>query len=110
MIHASLFSILTSSHCETKSCMPHSAPFFAAIGNSFESGEDSASFYITSLIYKIGMITSCILFVYLLGWFVQLITGKEIVVEQEVVIVEEVTRAQVEAEERAKSKKAGKAE
>ena len=33
------------------------ANFFLAIGNSFEEGEDSTSFYLTSLLYKIGIIT-----------------------------------------------------
>lgn len=77
------------------------ASFFTAIGNSFENGEESTSFYLTSLVYKIGIITISILSVYLLGWFMSLLTGNEIIVEQEVVIREEVTRAQVEAEERA---------
>ena len=77
------------------------ASFFTAIGNSFENGEDSTGFYLTSLVYKIGIITISILGVYLLGWFMSLLTGNEIIVEQEVVIREEVTRAQVEAEERA---------
>lgn len=88
------------------------APFFVAIGTSFEKGEDSASFYLTSLLYKIGLISSSIIGVYLLGWIMRMITGEEILVEQEVVIVEEVTRSQVEAEERAareKSKKEGDA-
>ena len=80
------------------------ASFFTAIGNSFENGEDSTGFYLTSLVYKIGIITISILGVYLLGWFMSLLTGNEIIVEQEVVIREEVTRAQVEAEERAKAK------
>lgn len=75
--------------------------FFLAIGDSFEEGEDSTSFYIASLLYKIGLITSSIAFVYVLGWIMRMVTGEEIVVEQEVVIVEEVTRSQVEAEERA---------
>ena len=75
--------------------------FFLAIGNSFEEGEDSTSFYLTSLLYKIGIITGGIFFVYILGWIMRMITGDEIVMEQEVVIREEVTRAQVEAEERA---------
>ena len=77
------------------------ANFFLAIGNSFEDGEDSTSFYLTSLLYKIGIITGGIFFVYILGWIMRMITGDEIVMEQEVVIREEVTRAQVEAEERA---------
>ncbi|KAL7535960.1 hypothetical protein ACHAXR_006830 [Thalassiosira sp. AJA248-18] len=77
------------------------ASFFEAIGNSFEEGEDSTSFYLTSLLYKIGLITSSIIFVYILGWIMRMITGEEIVVEQEVVIVEEVTRSQVQAEQRA---------
>lgn len=80
------------------------ASFFTAIGNSFENGEESTGFYLTSLVYKIGVITISILAVYLLGWFMSLLTGNEIIVEQEVVIREEVTRAQVEAEERAKAK------
>ena len=80
------------------------ASFFTAIGNSFENGEESTGFYLTSLVYKIGIITISILGVYLLGWFMSLLTGNEIIVEQEVVIREEVTRAQVEAEERAKAK------
>ena len=80
------------------------ASFFTAIGNSFENGEESTGFYLTSLVYKIGIITISILSVYLLGWFMSLLTGNEIIVEQEVVIREEVTRAQVEAEERAKAK------
>ena len=80
------------------------ASFFTAIGNSFENGEESTGFYLTSLVYKIGIITISILCVYLLGWFMSLLTGNEIIVEQEVVIREEVTRAQVEAEERAKAK------
>ena len=80
------------------------ASFFTAIGNSFENGEQSTSFFLTSLVYKIGIITISILGVYLLGWFMSLLTGNEIIVEQEVVIREEVTRAQVEAEERAKAK------
>ena len=77
------------------------ANFFLAIGNSFEEGEDSTSFFLTSLLYKIGIITGGIFFVYILGWIMRMITGDEIVMEQEVVIREEVTRAQVEAEERA---------
>mmetsp|Transcript_50686 Transcript_50686/g.108005 ORF Transcript_50686/g.108005 Transcript_50686/m.108005 type:complete len:161 (+) Transcript_50686:150-632(+) len=84
------------------------ASFFEAIGNSFEEGETSTSFYLTSLLYKIGLITSSIIFVYMLGWIVRMITGEEIVVEQEVVIVEEVTRSQVEAEERAARKNSNK--
>ena len=80
------------------------ASFFTAIGNSFENGEESTGFYLTSLVYKIGIITISILGVYLLGWFMSLLTGNEIIVEHEVVIREEVTRAQVEAEERAKAK------
>lgn len=81
------------------------APFFEAIGNSFEEGETSTSFYLTSLLYKIGLITASIIFVYMLGWIMRMITGEEIVLEQEVVIVEEVTRSQVEAEERAAREK-----
>ena len=77
------------------------ANFFLAIGNSFENGEDSTSSYLTSLLYKMGIITGGIFFVYILGWIMRMITGDEIVMEQEVVIREEVTRAQVEAEERA---------
>mmetsp|Transcript_14422 Transcript_14422/g.26049 ORF Transcript_14422/g.26049 Transcript_14422/m.26049 type:complete len:140 (-) Transcript_14422:131-550(-) len=77
------------------------APFFVAIGNSFEEGESSTSFYLVSLLYKIGIITSGILSVYLIGMIMKMISGEEIVIEQEVVIVEEVTRSQVEAEERA---------
>mmetsp|Transcript_20169 Transcript_20169/g.43816 ORF Transcript_20169/g.43816 Transcript_20169/m.43816 type:complete len:153 (-) Transcript_20169:121-579(-) len=76
------------------------APFFLAIGNSFEEGEDSNSFYLTSLLYKIGIITSSIISVYMVGWMMRMITGDEIVVEREVVIVEEVTRSQVKAEKR----------
>mmetsp|Transcript_7421 Transcript_7421/g.13069 ORF Transcript_7421/g.13069 Transcript_7421/m.13069 type:complete len:141 (-) Transcript_7421:794-1216(-) len=84
------------------------ASFFEAIGNSFEEGEDSTSFYLTSLVYKIGMIASSILFVYMIGWILRMITGDEIVVEQEVVIVEEITRSQLEAEERAAKRKSKK--
>ena len=43
--------------------------------------------------------------VYLLGWFMRLLTGDEIILDEEVVIVEKVTKSQVEAEERAKAKK-----
>ena len=77
------------------------ANFFQAIGESFEEGEDSTSFYLTGILYKIGVITASILSVYVLGWIVRQITGDEIIVEQEVVIVEEVTRSQVESEGRA---------
>ena len=76
------------------------ANFFQAIGESFEEGEDSTSFYLTGILYKIGVITASILSVYVLGWIVRQITGDEIIVEQEVVIVEEVTRSQVESEGR----------
>mmetsp|Transcript_7216 Transcript_7216/g.15603 ORF Transcript_7216/g.15603 Transcript_7216/m.15603 type:complete len:140 (+) Transcript_7216:241-660(+) len=77
------------------------APFFGAIGNSFKEGESSTSFYLASLLYKIGIITSGILSVYIIGMVMKMVVGEEIVIEQEVVIVEEVTRSQVEAEERA---------
>ena len=77
------------------------ANFFQAIGESFAEGEDSTSFYLTGILYKIGVITASTLSVYVLGWIVRQITGDEIVVEQEVVIVEEITRSQVESEERA---------
>lgn len=77
------------------------APFFLAIARSFEGGEGSTSWFLTSLLYKIAMITACVAFVYLLGWIMRQITGDEIVIEKEVRIVEEVTRSQVEAEERA---------
>ena len=83
----------------------HIASFFTAIGNSFEKGEDSTSFYITSLVYKIGIISASIIAVYLIGWFTRLLTGDEIILDEEVVIVEKVTKSQVEAEERAKAKK-----
>ena len=83
----------------------HIASFFTAIGNSFEKGEDSTSFYITSLVYKIGIISASIIAVYLLGWFMRLLTGDEIILDEEVVIVEKVTKSQVEAEERSKAKK-----
>ncbi|KAL7527267.1 hypothetical protein ACHAWF_002112 [Thalassiosira exigua] len=81
------------------------APFFEAIGNSFVEGEDSASFYVTSLLYKIGIITSAIVCVYIIGWITRMVVGEEIVVEQEVVVIEEVTKSQVEAEERAAREK-----
>ncbi|KAL9183728.1 hypothetical protein ACHAXT_004584 [Thalassiosira profunda] len=76
------------------------AGFFEAIGNSFEKGEDSASYHATRLVYKIGIIAAGIIGVYVVGWIVRMITGEEFVVEQEVVIVEEVTRAQAEALDR----------
>ena len=47
----------------------------------------------------------CIRRVYLIGWFTRLLTGDEIILDEEVVIVEKVTKSQVEAEERAKAKK-----
>ena len=42
--------------------------FFLAIGNSFEDGEDSTSFYLTSLLYKIGSsLEEYFLFIYWAG-------------------------------------------
>ena len=81
--------------------------FFAAIGNSFQEGEDATSFYVTKTLYKIGEIVACIIFVYMVGRILRMIMGDEIVIEQEVVIVEEVTRSQVEAEERAARERSG---
>mmetsp|Transcript_28072 Transcript_28072/g.57672 ORF Transcript_28072/g.57672 Transcript_28072/m.57672 type:complete len:134 (-) Transcript_28072:1822-2223(-) len=74
--------------------------FFAAVGNSFHEGDDSSSYYATKIVYKIGTIMGYIFFVYLLGRLLKMITGEEIVIEQEIVVVEEVTKSQLEAEER----------
>lgn len=82
------------------------APFFLALGNSFEGGEDSGSFKLASLVYKVGFISICILFVYVLGALMRMVLGEEIVVEQEVVIVEEVTKSQLKAEQRKAGKRA----
>jgi len=76
------------------------ADFFAAVGNSFHEGDDSSSYYATKIVYKIGTIMGYIFFVYLLGRLLKMITGEEIVIEQEIVVVEEVTKSQLEAEER----------
>ncbi|KAL7472619.1 hypothetical protein ACHAXS_014195 [Conticribra weissflogii] len=76
------------------------ADFFAAVGNSFQGGDDSSSYYATKIVYKVGTIVGYIFFVYLLGRLLKMITGEEIVIEQEIVIVEEVTKSQLQAEER----------
>lgn len=76
------------------------ANFFLSIGESFEGGQDTTSFYLSSLIYRIGTIVASILFVYAMGRIFNAVVGEEIVINQEIVIVEEVTRAQVEEEER----------
>ena len=69
--------------------------FFYAVGSSFEGGQDTASFWLTGLLYKIGYIASAIFFVYVIGKVLKVVMGEEIVIEQEIVIVEEVTRSQV---------------
>ena len=76
--------------------------FFEAIADSLEGGEDTASFYAIKIIYRVGMITSCIMFVYIIGFMFKMFFGDEIVIEQEVVIVEEISRSQYEAEQRQK--------
>ena len=81
------------------------ADFFESIGNSLEGGEDRAAYYAVKIIYRIGMITASIMFVFLLGYLMKMFIGEELVIEQEVVIVEEVTRSQYEAEQREKEKK-----
>jgi NADH:ubiquinone oxidoreductase subunit 5 (subunit L)/multisubunit Na+/H+ antiporter MnhA subunit len=81
------------------------AGFFEAIANSLEGGEDSVSFYAVKIIYRIGIITSCIMFVYILGYIFKMLFGDELVIEQEVVIVEEIPRSQYEAEQREKKKR-----
>ena len=80
------------------------AGFFEAIANSLEGGDDRASFYFIKIIYRIGMITSCVMFVYIMGHFFKMMFGEELVIEQEVVLVEEITRSQYEAEQRQKLK------
>jgi len=81
------------------------ADFFESIGNSLEGGDDRAAYYAVKIIYRVGMITASILFVFLLGKIMKMFIGEELVIEQEVVIVEEVTRSQYEAEQREKEKK-----
>ena len=81
------------------------ADFFESIGNSLEGGDDRAAYYAVKIIYRIGMITASIMFVFLLGYLMKMFIGEELVIEQEVVIVEEVTRSQYEAEQREKEKK-----
>ncbi len=81
------------------------ADFFESIGNSLEGGEDRAAYYAVKIIYRIGMITASIMFVFLLGYLMKMFIGEELVIEQEVVIIEEVTRSQYEAEQREKEKK-----
>jgi len=81
------------------------AGFFEAIGNSLEGGDDRASFYAVKIIYRIGIITSCIMFVYVLGYIFKVFFGDEIVIEQEVVIVEKISRSQYEAEQRENKKR-----
>ena len=78
------------------------ARFFEAIADSLEGGEDTASFYAIKIVYRVGIITSCIMFVFILGYIFKMMFGDEIVIEQEVVIVEEITRSQYEAEQREK--------
>ena len=81
------------------------ARFFEAIASSLEGGEDRASFYAIKIIYRVGMITSCIMFVFILGYVFKMLFGDEIVIEQEVVLVEEITRSQYEAELREKKER-----
>ncbi|KAL7501157.1 hypothetical protein ACHAWT_011018 [Skeletonema menzelii] len=78
------------------------ARFFEAIADSLEGGEDTASFYAIKIVYRVGIITSCIMFVFILGYIFKMLFGDEIVIEQEVVLVEEITRSQYEAEQREK--------
>ena len=81
------------------------ADFFESIGNSLEGGEDRAAYYAVKIVYRIGMITASIMFVFLIGYLMKMFIGEELVIEQEVVIIEEVTRSQYEAEQREKEKK-----
>ena len=81
------------------------ADFFESIGNSLEGGDDRAAYYAVKIIYRIGMITASIMFVFFLGYLMKMFIGEELVIEQEVVIIEEVTRSQYEAEQREKEKK-----
>ncbi len=82
--------------------------FFEAIADALEGGEDTASFYAIKIIYRVGIITSCIMFVYIIGYMFKMLFGDELVIEQEVVIVEEITRSQYEAEQRLKNKRGEK--
>ena len=84
------------------------AKFFEAIADSLEGGEDRASFYAIKIIYRVGIITSAIMFVFVVGYIFKMLLGDEIVIEQEVVIVEEITRSQYEAEQREKKKRGEK--
>ena len=82
--------------------------FFEAIADALEGGEDTTSFYAIKIIYRVGIITSCIMFVYIIGYMFKMLFGDELVIEQEVVIVEEITRSQYEAEQRLKKKRGEK--
>lgn len=74
------------------------APFFESVGNSFEGGADvSTTYYATSLFARIASIAAGILGVYAIGRLMKMIMGDEIVVEQEIVIVEKITKAEAEA-------------
>ena len=84
------------------------ARFFEAIADSLEGGEDRASFYAIKIIYRVGIITSAIMFVFVVGYIFKMLFGNEIVIEQEVVLVEEITRSQYEAEQREKKKRGEK--
>lgn len=84
------------------------AGFFEAIADALEGGEDRASFYAIKIIYRVGIITSCIMFVFVIGYIFKMLFGDEIVIEQEVVVVEEITRSQYEAEQREKKKRGEK--
>ena len=48
------------------------------------------------------------MFVYIIGYMFKMLFGDELVIEQEVVIVEEITRSQYEAEQRLKKKRGEK--
>lgn len=75
------------------------AKHLRALADTFEEGEGSTSFRTIDLLFKIGLITAFIASVYVVGGIAQSIVGKELVIEKEIVMVEEVTERGEKGEE-----------
>ena len=81
------------------------AKHFRSLADAFEEGEDSTAFRTIDLTFKVGLITAIIAFVYVVGGIAQSIVGKELVIEKEIVLVEQVTERRKAEDASASSEK-----
>mmetsp|Transcript_46363 Transcript_46363/g.69034 ORF Transcript_46363/g.69034 Transcript_46363/m.69034 type:complete len:176 (-) Transcript_46363:175-702(-) len=75
----------------------HFRPFFLAVGASMKE-DKGFSKRLLSHFLRISIVLAAIVTIYILAHILQMFIGKEIVINQEIVIVEEIPRSQAEKE------------